>query len=241
MAVPRFHHPNVAAGPATLSKRESHHACTVLRCRVGDRVLLFDGDGREAVATLTQVRGSAATVNIESVTEYPFDQWIRLTLAVAMPRKSRQPFLIEKCTELGVWSIWPMVSKRSVVKPGGDQTQRWLRTAIEAVKQSERRWLPRIETPQSFRATLERIDDFDAAIVTDARESFASIAEVLRERAAASRVLVWIGPEGGLSPDEVASAIDAGAVGARIGSHVLRVETAAITVAALAAVLQRSI
>lgn len=238
VGVARYYHRDLVVGNVDLSKEESHHARTVLRCQVGDAVVLFDGCGREGCGIVSDAGRSGVKVTVERVDERPYDGRIRLTLAVAMPRKPRQGFLFEKCTELGVWAIWPTVSERSVVKPGSDQTTRWTRTAIEAAKQCESAWLPRIEQACSFADVLERVDRFDVAIVTDARESFPAITDVLSAGATASRVLALIGPEGGFSDDEVAAAIDAGAVGARIGSSVLRIETAALTVAALAAVSQ---
>lgn len=209
----------------------------MLRCGVGDPVVLFDGRGGEAGATITAVERDGVSVEVSRVVHRTFDRRIRLTLAVAMPRRNRQSFLFEKCTELGTWSIWPMVCARSVVKPKPEGIDKWRRTAIEAAKQSERCWLPKIEPPQSFSDTLEKVSEFDTSIVTDTDTSFEPLSDCLLARGDMANLLVWIGPEGGLAPEEIEAARCAGAVGARLGPGVLRVETAAITVAALAAVL----
>jgi DNA-binding MarR family transcriptional regulator len=75
-----------------------------------------------------------------------------------MPRAGRQAFLFEKCTELGAWAIWPIVSEHAVVRPRASQVSRWRRTAIEACKQCGRAWLPRIDEPACFDTTLPRFD-----------------------------------------------------------------------------------
>lgn len=248
MGRPRLFHSQLSAGEVTLSPEESRHASRVLRCRVNDQVVLFDGKGGEGVATVTEVNRGGVILQVADLAKRPFDQRVRLTLAVALPRAPRQPFMFEKCTELGVWAVWPMVCERSVVKPAAGQVEKWRRTTIEACKQCGRAWLPRIELPRPFSETLAHAAEFDTAVVTHADTSFTSLVDVLAasgtrsaggcsgESDDARTLLVWVGPEGGLSPEEIAAAVGVGAVGAQLGSHVLRVETAAITVAALCAV-----
>ncbi len=222
-----------------LSPEESHHAGSVLRCRVGDPVWLFDGEGAEAVGRVAQIRRQAVTIDVGEVREPQVSERVRLTLAVAMPRKQRQGFVFEKCTELGVWAIWPMVCTRSVVKPAPDRMARWHRTTVEAAKQCGRCRLPRVEAVMQFAETLERAAEFDACVVTGADPAAGPLKDVLAEcrarieEAGVWSLLVWIGPEGGLTAEEVESAVGVGATRASLGDSVLRVETAAVAVAAL--------
>ncbi len=206
---------------------------------MGDPVWLFDGEGAEAVGRVADIRRQAVTIDVGEVREPPVSNGVRLTLAVAMPRKQRQGFLFEKCTELGVWAIWPTVCARSVVKPAPDRLSRWRRTTVEAAKQCRRCRLPRVEAVMQFAETVERAGEFDACVVTDADPASRPLLEVLAackaqfENAGGWSLLVWIGPEGGLTAEEVESAVGLGANRAGLGDSVLRVETAAVAVAAL--------
>ena len=235
----RLYHPSLARGRIVLSPEESHHVGSVLRCAVGDQVWLFDGEGREALGHIADTHRGAVAVDVEQVHETPTTERIRLTLAVAMPRKQRQAFLFEKCTELGVWAIWPTICTRSVVKPAPDRAARWKRTTIEAAKQCARARLPRIADTQSFSATVARAGEFDALVVTSATPSSKPLSKVLAGyrsdavHSAPMSLIVWIGPEGGLTTEEEESAVAAGATKANLGDTVLRVETAAVAVAAL--------
>lgn len=238
MATPRLYHPQLTVGRVTLSKDESHHAGSVLRCRPGDPVVLFDGQGREAAAVVAAVAPRAVTVDVAAIDERSRELGIRLTLAVALPRSHRQTFLFEKLTELGVSAIWPMVTERSVVRPRADHVAKWNRTTIEAAKQSERAWLPHIQPPTTFDETLTRVGEFDTALVTDRDTSHETLSDHLGSASAITSLLVWIGPEGGLTPDEISAALNAGATPVSLGSHILRVETAAIAVAAIVGLIE---
>ncbi len=249
MSERRLFHVQLAPGRVVLSRDESHHAATVLRCRTGEAVRLFDGRGREAAGRVVEADARGTVLEVGEVVELPDDRGVRLTLAVAMPRRPRQPYLFEKCTELGVREIWPTIFARSVVKPHAEQVGKWRRTTIEAAKQCGRCRLPEIESPLPFEETLGRSGRFDASIVTDVDPALPPIAQVIaacedptRARTGGSegfpgglRLLVWIGPEGGLTAEEVSAAVESGAHGAGMGGYALRVETAAVSVAALLA------
>ncbi len=253
MSKPRLYHPGLSPGRDVLSAAESHHAGLVLRCRCGDDVVLFDGSGREAVGRVVSVGPGVVAVDVAEVVERGQDPDVHLTLAVAMPRRPRQSFLFEKCTELGVWAIWPTVYERSVARPKRDQLDRWRRTTIEAAKQCGRCRLPQIEGPMTFGDTLVRAEEFQTLLVTYcgtsdiamstrvANELTLSAAErvcgIAGTDADASTFLVWVGPEGGLSASELDALKEVGAETANLGYHVLRVETAALTVAAVVGAL----
>ncbi len=240
MSAPRVFHQPLLPGLAALSENESHHLANVLRMRPGQTVTLFDGAGGEAKATFIDAVRKTVNVRIDTVEHRPFSPTIRLTLAVAWPRVQRQTFMIEKTTELGVWSIWPTIFERSVVKPRASHTTRWLRTAVEACKQCERTSLPQINPPMTFNDTLEHASEFDQVVMASPDDDAISIIDLLtpmlekrRDVTAAPTMLVWIGPEGGLSPVEMQAAVQAGARPARLNRNILRIETAAIAVAAV--------
>jgi len=232
---PRFFCPALTDDRVDLSSEEAHHARTVLRLRAGDEVLVFDGQGTEALARLDQVSRERVSLTLGERVRVPYEHPIRLTLAVAMPRAQRQHVLFEKCSEIGVEAVWPVEYERSVVRPGSGTQAKGQRTALEAAKQARRAWVPSVEKSQSFAATLGRAGSFDRAAVLTPVPEAVPLVRLLASGRAGERLLVWIGPEGGLTAEELASARQAGAQMASLGPTILRIETAAIVTASLAA------
>lgn len=174
-------------------------------------------------------------VAVQEVLQRPFELSRKTTLAVAMPKGQRAGYLIEKCTELGVAAIWPLLAERSVARPGSDSHRKWCRRAVEAAKQSQRAWVPTIAPPQSFGDTVARVGNFEDACLADTTKSAMSFRAFLATQS--SSVLVWIGPEGGWTSTERAQAMEAGAVPIRLGPTILRAETAAVAACAAVAIL----
>lgn len=238
MAAIRLFCPSLCAGDHTLSNEESRHAIASLRARVGDRVTLFDGSGGESEGSITAVDGKRLVVSAADVTRSEaYDVPLRVTLAVAMPKTHRQGYLIEKCTELGAAAIWPVLAERSVTKSGGSASARWARRAVEACKQSSRRWVPAIEKPVPLAETFRRAGEMDAAGWADTLPTGRSIRSLLEGVPREGSVVVWIGPEGGWTDAERRAATECGAVPLHLGPTVLRTETAAVAVCAAASLL----
>jgi 16S rRNA (uracil1498-N3)-methyltransferase len=219
-----------------MSAVESRHAIGSWRVKMGEEVMLFDGAGREAVGLVASV-GRRLEVEVTEIQEHPFDMRRRLTLVVAMPKTHRQGYLIEKCTELGVAAVWPIVADRSVTKPRPGAAERWSRRAIEATKQSCRRWVPMIAAPMTVGESIGRIGEFGAAGLTDVDPLGKPLPSFFSALPESSSVIVWVGPEGGWTDIERDQAIEAGAMKVKLGPTVLRTETAAAAVCAVAAVV----
>lgn len=228
----------MTVGENTLSQVESHHAVVTLRVKKGMAVTLFDGVGAEASGTIVRADRRAMQVQADQITHHPFAFVQKITLAVAFPKAHRQGVLIEKCTELGVTAIWPMIAQRSVVKPTASSVDKWLRRAIEAAKQSNRYYLPQIVPPKTFEQCVEHIDQFNAGVMLDVDPNLPSLLSLLMSYEKDSSVLIFVGPEGGFTQDERQQAIDSGAVCATMAPTVLRTETAAIAACAIAASLR---
>jgi len=225
--------PDLSLGRYTLSPEESHHAVKVLRVRVGREVILFDGVGGEASATVVRVDRGRVRVNVLHVERHDREDAVALTLAVAPPRTHRQTYMIEKCTELGADAFRPIVTERGVVRLATGIVEKWSRHVVEACKQCGRRWLPDVLPPQRFLDTLERIGDFDCALIAQPGPASQPLVHVLTDRRRADSLLVWIGPEGGWTPVEIEAALCAGAVPTHLGKTRLRTETAAVAVTAV--------
>ncbi len=172
---------NLEPGELELSADESHHALHVLRLKKGESVVLFDGAGREAQGVIAGIGRRHLWVEVESVAQKPFELPLKLTLAVAMPKGPRQGFLIEKCTELGAASIWPILTEHGVVRPGRGLIEKWSRRAIEAAKQSRRAWVPMIAEPRTFAESLRDAREFDALCLAHPGADHKSFADFLRE------------------------------------------------------------
>ncbi len=218
-----------------LSPEESRHAVGPRRVDVGQAVTLFDGAGSEAEATVTRADRRGLLVEVAEVLRYPQDSKIELTLAVAMGKTQRQSYLVEKCTELGVAAIWPMLTERSVAKPGQFAVKKWSRRAVEAAKQSHRRWLPKIEPPRSLAEIVDTFSSFAVVALADTSVESTGFDVLLGRVEAATPVLVLVGPEGGWSESERTRICGAGGVVVSLAPTILRTETAAVAACATAA------
>lgn len=219
---------NLPLGPGevTLTDAEAHHLAHAARRRVGDRVTLFNGDGNDYRAAVAEVAKKSVTLTIDAVEpagrETPFPVWV----AAALPKGDRADYLVEKLTELGVHTIVPLRTARSVVEPRDAKLDRLRRAAVEACKQCGRSVLP----------TITELTDFPALLALPGLPAWRAVAHPLPGAVRLPSVtarggVVAIGPEGGLTEAEVAEAIAAGWVALSLGPRIQRVETAAACVA----------
>lgn len=210
--------------------------------------MLFDGQGREAAGVIASATRSGVEVEVQDIALHPRLS-PELTLAVALPKGPRQDLLIEKCTELGVATLVPLLTERSVSGTSEHKLERWRRTAIEAAKQSGQAWIPQFEMPESFERSLGRIPAHDQALIAHGLDRPGTLFESDTGAAPAqsespgerrpfptllARPLVFVGPEGGWAPAELDALLAAGCRPLSLGPNILRIETAAIAVAVLA-------
>lgn len=254
MSQRRLYCPQFAIGEVVLTGEEAHHAVDVLRLRRGDAVALFDGLGAQGVGTVEHSGRGQLRVQVSAVEVLPLELAIELTIAVAMPRAHRQAYLVEKCTELGVAAIWPMVTARSTAKPDVAAVAKWTRRAIEAAKQSQRSRIPEIAVPSTLAEVLKRIQGFSAKGIFVPDGNARDVIEFLDDSTASApsksstgasaagsavtRILALVGPEGGWTHDECELANSAGFQPIRLGPTVLRTETAAVALCAVVSVWQ---
>jgi 16S rRNA (uracil1498-N3)-methyltransferase len=227
----------LAPGPAVLQGPEAHHLATVLRAQPGTAVCLFNGDGAEYPAAITEVAKRAVAVEVGTPERPDRELPIQLEVAAPLPKGDRGDFLVEKLTELGVARFVPLRTRRSVVHPRIDRLQR---AVIEASKQCGRNVLMEI-------APVSEWDGYCNSPVSDAVRLLAhpSAPGPLPPRGGGlgwgagpgpatgeRRVLIAVGPEGGFTDEEVERARGAGWRVVSLGPRVLRVETAAVALAA---------
>lgn len=218
-----------------LSAEEAHHCVDVMRCREGDRVIVFNGEGTEAEAEI--LSASKKRVELKSLLVSKTDRPpAALTLGQAIPKGKNMDLIIQKATELGASTIVPLLSERTVVQIDRDdlekKRQKWQRVAIEACKQCGQNWLPEVETPVPVETFVKRSSDalrIVAAISPEARSLKSILAEWdAGNEARPGAATLMIGPEGDFTPAEIATALSGGFAPLSLGPIILRSETAAI-------------
>jgi 16S rRNA (uracil1498-N3)-methyltransferase len=223
--------------PLALDESEAHHCTDVLRLGPGSRVVVFNGRGSEITAEITALeKGRVHLKELLSARTEPLR--CAITLAQAIPKGKNMDLIIQKATELGVTKIVPLLSDRTVVHLGEEESvkkrEKWKQVVIEAAKQSGRDWLPEIAEPISPKQFFAAFDRYElplvASLQNDAR-SFQKVLASFREQHGGRRpssALILIGPEGDFTPAETSWAKSAGCVPVSLGPVVLRTETAAI-------------
>jgi 16S rRNA (uracil1498-N3)-methyltransferase len=221
----------------TLSADEARHLREVLRLKPGDEFYVFDGVGREVACAVREVGRDHTLLEIlrevdPARAESPF----KLTLGLALLKGDKFDLVVQKATELGVCAIVPVVTRLSDIKLRNDtdaekRVMRWQRIALEAAKQSGRAVVPLVFSPEGFDEFLKRDDQ--QRMVFSERGGQPLIALTREQPALVSAATILVGPEGGLSDEEVSGAQESGWRLITLGGRVLRAETAAITVTAL--------
>ncbi len=216
----------------SLTGSAAAHVSRVLRLRAGDGLTLFNGTGGEFAATIEGIAKDAVTLTVGEGHRAERESPLRLTLAQGISRGERMDLVVQKATELGVTTLAPLLTERSVVRLDAAQAARkaehWRAIALAACEQSGRNRPPRLLPPATLAQFLGATGAATKLLLSPA--ATLRLTEVPRP---AGEVQVLIGPEGGLTDEEQARARAAGFLGVRLGPRVLRTETAAIAALAL--------
>lgn len=232
--------PALDGNAVTLDAALAHRLAKVLRLHAGDEVTLFDGIGIEARARIDALDARSATATVLERCPGAPEPRVRVHLYQSITKGERFEWLIEKATEVGVASITPLITGRSVVRTGGDSARldRWRRIAVEAAEQSGRSAIPAINAPQSFDAALDAAEGVLILPYESADEHAPSVQRAMDAEIdalfASSAVTILIGPEGGYEGAEVDRARAGGAIVVTMGTRVLRSETAGLVAVTLA-------
>lgn len=239
MATPWFHvtHLPEAGGLASLDRKEAKHALGPRRLETGDEVVLFDGAGTFAAATIGG-RDDRGDLELRVGThEQDAGETPSIELAASLPKGDRLSTMLDMATQLGITTFTPLKCDFSVVsldRKRQDPTERWTRIMLEACKQSRRATLPAIGAESTPAAVIERGTATGATIVVGDAEG-GSAPDAFRD---AADLVLLVGPEGGFSPAESSHLAGAEANGqvrrVAIGRGILRVETAAAALIAAA-------
>lgn len=218
-----------------LEGNEAHHLVRVLRLQAGEQVTVFDGQGRESTAQIAAVSREQAVLQLRGELHELPPPRRPLVLGSAVPKGERFDWLIEKAVELGVERLVPLVTERSVVEPGQTKIERLQRMIVAAAKQCGRSRLMQLDPPTRWHDFVQRgFAGCDAYLADPGGEAWSGPGPIVQPVARA--VVVAVGPEGGFTPAEIAEARAAGGRVIRLGTPILRIETAALALAAVFAI-----
>jgi len=167
---------------------------------------------------------------------------IEITLVQGLPKSDKMDFIVQKVTELGVKRIIPVITQRTIIRLGKEKAQvrriRWQRIALEAAKQSGRAIIPEVREVIPFIQALNNLNGESLNLIPWEEETSTSLKEVLKHHTShiphpVSQITVFIGPEGGFTPEEVRAAREKGALPVSLGPRLLRTETAGLVTLAM--------
>ncbi len=215
-------------GDYTLDGPEGHHAADVQRLRAGEELLLGDGRGGLARAAVTGVGKGRLALRIVETSTVPA-AYPRLVVAQGLAKGDRGELAVQAMTEVGVDEIVPWSAARSVVRWQGERGERsadkWRATAREAAKQARRVWHPVIAP---LATTAELASQLHLVLHEEASQPLSTV-----PLPDAGEIVLAVGPEGGIAPDELAVFEKAGAIAVRLGDSVLRTSTAGVAALAV--------
>ena len=216
---------------------EAHHARNVLRMQAGDKLVLFNGKGRELTAEIANVADHEIQLQkLHEAKTAPLR--CRIVLAQAIPKGKNMDLIVQKAVEIGAAEIAPIVSDRTVVQVDSETASqkqtKWQQAAIEAAKQCGQNWLPRVHAPRKLGEFFYAMDQsFDLRLIGSLQPDAQHLKKILAAYSSEhgdrpTSVLMLIGPEGDFTPAELALARRHGSQPITLGPIILRVETAAI-------------
>ena len=242
MTDPVFVHPGVAAvtpgQQIVLDGEEARHAVVVKRIRVGERLVLTDGAGASVTGVVAVADKSTLTLDVDEARRTQ-PELPRVVVVQAIPKGDRGELAVEMLTEVGVDEIVPWAASRCVAVWKGDRAAKslakWRATARESAKQARRTWFPEITDVVGTEEVAKRLEKASVPVVLHEAAS-GPLADIPVPGRA--EIVIVVGPEGGISDEELAAFAAVGAEPVRLGSSVLRTSTAGV--AATAALLART-
>jgi len=217
-------------------KKEIHHAIDVLRLKVQDKVTVFDEEGNEYGCLIKSISKELILNIYAKYSAANKTRSVSISVACAIPKKSRMDDIVDKLTQLGVDRIIPLLTERVVIKLDKNKEslrlKRWEKIGLSAAQQSQRNNLPVVGPIRQIKELIiSEHKRFDLKIIpTLEADAISPLADICKAFLPKS-ILVLIGPEGDFTPQEVALAKRSGFIPVTLGEQVLRVDTAAVTVA----------
>lgn len=217
-----------------------NHISKVLRYQIGDKIQVGNKQTRQSyTAVIEKFNRDEVVVNIIDIVEAKNKAQIEIDLYQGLPKADKLEWIIQKTTELGIHAIIPVAMERSIVKIQEKEIekklQRWQKIAEVAAKQSKREEIPEIFTIIPIEQVIKRIEDYDFFLVAYEEEKKVTLKEVLQKakEQQAKKIGILIGPEGGISLEEIEKLCKANTNMITLGKRILRTETAPIAMTSI--------
>lgn len=209
----------------------ARHLSSALRMKAGQTITLFNGEGGEYNAELTQVSKNRVTAAVLEYFEINRESPLKLHLAIGVSRGERMDLIVQKATELGASEITPLFTERTEVKLSGDRLEKrvrhWQQIAISACEQCQRNIVPQVNRPTLLNQWLSATDSQNQQLkLVLHHRTEKSLGDLSNDFPSAAELCLLVGPEGGLGESEIETAMASGFLPLALGPRVLRTETA---------------
>lgn len=221
---------NINNNSVTISGEDVAHLSKVLRLREGENIIVCDSAGTDYECRIESISKTEAVASVISSTPNIAEPPINITIYQGLPKSDKMDYIVQKCVELGVNKIVPVITKRAVAIPrdGDKKILRWQRIANEAAKQCGRGVLPQIGEIAEFKTILKNVAlEDNLNIIPYENEKSFKLKNALKP---VKNINIFIGPEGGFDPEEIELAMTSGIQPVTLGPRILRTETAPIAV-----------
>ena len=221
-----------------ITGEDVNHIKNVLRMKIGEEIAVSNGvDGREYRCEVAQLLSDEVVCKLRFIKENDVELPAQVYLFQGLPKADKMELIIQKAVELGVYSVIPVATRRSIVKlddkKAAAKQNRWQGIAEAADKQSKRKIIPKIEKVMSFAEALEMAKELEVRLIPyELAEDMSHTKEIIERIREGQKIAIFIGPEGGFDDTEIALASEVGVEPITLGKRILRTETAGMTVLA---------
>ncbi|QEK12367.1 16S rRNA (uracil(1498)-N(3))-methyltransferase [Crassaminicella thermophila] len=207
------------------------HIKKVLRLTEGDCIEVCDGNKNEYIGKISSLLKSEIRLNILEKKVAKTEPKVDITLFQGIPKSSKMDIIIQKCTELGIHKIVPIITERTIVqikdkKAEAKKIERWQKVAEAAAKQCKRGIIPNIGNPIPFKEMLKLLSEYDLSIIPYEQEKNTGLKRLIKKNKDYKKIAIIIGPEGGFEKSEIIGAQEKGTLPITLGPRILRTETA---------------
>lgn len=228
---------NIKDGFIEIFSDEAKHILNVMRMEIGDTLTICDGQSNDYLCRICETGKNCLKAKIEETTKSESEPKTKITLYQGLPKSDKMELIIQKCVEIGVCRIVPVITERAVVKiekgaKEDKKTERWQKIAESAAKQSGRGIIPAVERPMKFKDAIEEAVKNGEAIIPYENEKDRGLKEFVKN-SKAEDIGIFIGPEGGFDTKEIEFAVENGVMSVTLGKRILRTETAGIVTSAI--------
>ena len=216
-----------------INNEDYNHIANVLRMKKGEFILITNKESKETFnCEIDEINSNEVICNILNKENKEIELNVNIDLFQGLPKADKMEYIIQKCVELGVHKIVPVNMKYCIAKIKDEEKKnlRWNKISEVASKQSKRNIIPKIEKSISISTLCSEIENYDLVIVAYENEENITLKDVLKGNSKIKNIAVIVGPEGGISTDEIEKLKECGAKIVSLGNRILRTETAPIAI-----------